>query len=114
MRRQIQLRRRTPLRRTPIRRARSRRPSVPTRVRVDVATRSGGRCELVWTIEPEHITVRCPLPATDMHHRLMRSQGGAHTADNLLHLCADHHRHVHAHPAEAYEHGWLIRRNADA
>lgn len=104
MRRQVQLRRRIPLRSV-------RRQTVPVRVRVDVATRSGGRCELVL---PHWRYGRCPRPASHMHHRLPRSQGGQHTAANLLHLCSDCHSYVHAHPAESYESGWLQRKGPSA
>lgn len=94
------LARRTPLRRTPFPR---RRPApstvIPWTVRSEVETRSGGLCE--WP--------SCPEPATDLHHRLMRAQGGQHTAANLAHLCRSHHRHIHDHPAQSYESGWLIK-----
>lgn len=43
-----------------------------------------------------------------MHHRKMRSQGGGHTASNLLHLCFPCHTYVHEHPADSYANGWLL------
>ena len=45
----------------------------------------------------------------EVHHVLRRSRGGGHDLDNLLTLCAGHHRYVHEHPAESYERGWLKR-----
>lgn len=39
----------------------------------------------------------------------MRSHGGPHTLDNLAHLCELCHNHVHAHPADSYDAGWLMR-----
>lgn len=50
------------------------------------------------------------------HHRLMRSHGhgyaGLHLPGNLILLCGTGttgcHGHVHAHPKEAYERGWLV------
>lgn len=94
------LARRTPLRRTPFPR---RRPApstvIPWTVRTEVEERSGGLCE--WP--------SCPEQATDLHHRLMRSRGGKHTATNLAHLCRGHHRSIHNHPAQSYESGWLIK-----
>ena len=44
------------------------------------------------------------------HHRLMRSQGGTNDLDNLMLLCDDHHRRVHAEPAVSHAHGWLRKR----
>lgn len=94
------LARKTPLRRTPFPRRRPR-PSnvIPWTVRQEVETRSGGPCE--WP--------SCPERAMDLHHRLMRSQGGKHTVDNLAHLCRAHHNRIHANPAQSYESGWLIK-----
>lgn len=76
---------------------------VPPKVRAEVEERSGGRCEMPT------LAVRCPMRATHMHHRKMRSQGGDHSAANLLHLCGFHHDYIHAHPAESYANGWLVR-----
>lgn len=49
----------------------------------------------------------------DIHHRLMLSQGGPDTIENVVTLCGPNplgcHGWVHAHPADAYELGLLIR-----
>lgn len=81
-----------------LRRRRAAQP-FPATVRRSIEARSGGVCE--WPA--------CHTRATDLHHRLMRSQGGQHTASNVAHLCRRHHRHIHDHPAESYQTGWLIR-----
>jgi HNH endonuclease len=60
--------------------------------------RSGGICEVCLSAPAEH-----------PHHRLRRSQGGAHTLDNLLHVCAEDHRLIHSYPELSYDNGWLIR-----
>jgi len=69
--------------------------------------RSSGWCEAS--------TPACPSGrhvAHQFHHRLMRSHGGQHDADNLLHVCSPAHDYIHLHPAESYEAGWLLHRVA--
>jgi hypothetical protein len=75
----------------------------PLSVRDKVHARSGGRCEIAHP--------GCTGKATQIHHRLMRSQGGRHAVTNLLDLCAVGHRYVHDNPALSYERGWLLRRH---
>lgn len=96
------------MKRTPLRRRRN--PGVPRRVRVDVATRSDGRCEYTFASADHPGDGRCGETATDLHHLLPRSQGGRHTADNLVALCRAHHMHIHRHPTDSYALGWLRRR----
>lgn len=81
---------------------RSKRPKfeIPEHVATAVRRRSGWECERAG----------CFSKASHLHHRLMRSQGGAHTVENLLHVCPPCHRYIHDHPEESYEKGWLIRR----
>jgi hypothetical protein len=74
---------------------------IPSKVRSEVAGRSGGWCEI------DH--PNCLMRATQMHHVLRRSQGGKDDADNLLHLCLMGHDYIHANPALSYESGWLKR-----
>lgn len=62
-----------------------------------VAARSGKRCEYPG----------CTRPGAHLHHRQLRRHG-RHDPDNILLLCANHHLHVHMHPAEAYEAGFLV------
>lgn len=75
---------------------------IPGQVRSEVVARSGGRCEAGAS---DQCTGRCD----HLHHRLRRSQGGKHTAVNLLACCERCHAHIHDHPAEAFVEGWLIR-----
>jgi hypothetical protein len=53
---------------------------------------------------------RCTGRAQVRHHRLPRSQGGTDDPSNLLDICDAEHRWLHAHPAVAYERGWLLHR----
>jgi 5-methylcytosine-specific restriction endonuclease McrA len=62
-----------------------------------VRARSSGLCELDGR-----------TPATEMHHRKNRSQGGAWAPSNLLHLCSAHHLHVTTHPQASREQGWAV------
>jgi hypothetical protein len=100
---------RTPLRRkTPLQRSGIKRHHPHRRVRFEanavyeaVTRRSRGICELCRDV-----------PATEMHHRRMRSAGGLDIYDNILHLCGFcHHEAIHANPDWAYRHGLLIRRS---
>jgi predicted restriction endonuclease len=71
---------------------------VPKAVRKEVEDRSGGNCEFPG----------CFNVSTEFHHRKLRSQGGKHTADNILDLCRIHHRAIHDNPKVSYERGWLV------
>lgn len=86
------------MRRTPIKPKRKR-EGIPLEVRYAVQDRSGGVCEVEG----------CKNPAEEMHHRRMRSAGGKHTVDNLLHACGSHHRHIHRNPAWSYRRGYLLK-----
>lgn len=65
--------------------AREDRKNVPARVRQAVLDRDGG-CVLCGTSGENRL---------QLHHVVLRSQGGRHDADNLVVLCADCHRDVH-------------------
>lgn len=67
-----------------------------------VWARSRGFCEAAAT--------GCYGPGTQLHHRLMRSQGGGHGSENLLHVCSMCHDFIHANPEYSYERGWLLHR----
>jgi len=65
-----------------------------------VQRRSGGRCEGCGR-----------KPATEMHHRLYRSQGGPDDVQNLLHLCGRGNTsgcHGIAHTGPGREAGWSV------
>ena len=72
-------------------------PSVD--VRRQVGERSNGWCEVQAS--------GCQGRAVHYHHKLRRSQGGQHTADNLINVCASCHDRIHQSPAWAQENGWL-------
>lgn len=88
--RRTPIKRLTPLRARPSRRAR---PDEP------LATWCAAQIEGV-----------CTGRATDRHHLVLRSQGG--TDDTTADICRSCHGHIHAHPAWAYEAGWLRRKAA--
>lgn len=69
-------------------------------VRPIIEARSGCVCEC-----------GCGRAAEALHHRLRRSQGGTNDPENLAHLAHVCHRRIHAHPAESYANGMLLRRN---
>lgn len=86
---------------------RSRKPNghkkqVPTGVRSEVASRSSGLCEAVLL---EH---SCTGTGEHVHHRLLRSLGGQHTPENLLHVCPTAHSMIHDHPEDSYRLGYLL------
>lgn len=70
--------------------------------RAIVKARSLGLCEMDGT-----------RTATDMHHRVNRSQGGMWSPENLLHLCHEHHMHITTNPRIAQEQGWSIPSHLD-
>lgn len=88
--------------------SKKRRPSFPRAVADAVLERALDHCEA------------CDWPAAgkmDMHHRLLRSQGGQDTVENLIwvhHLC-----HVlapysiHQNPARSYQLGHMVRSGLD-
>ncbi len=87
-----------------VRRRPATRTKIPKSIRQLVEQRSRGICEMD----------DCTAPATDLHHRLRRAQGGKHTVENLAHLCShDHHVRIHGNPKWAYETGWLLRRTVE-
>lgn len=88
------LKRRTPLRSRP-------EPSHLRDAKQAVRDRSGGRCEVAGPV--------CTGSGEHFHHVLRRSQGGKHSAANLLHACAADHRWIHEHPEDSYRMGWLKR-----
>jgi len=63
-----------------------------------VRARSEGQCE-----------IHLGHPASDMHHRLNRSQGGLWTPANILHICRESHSTIGSDPKAAAGQGWSIR-----
>lgn len=72
--------------------------SIPAKIATAVKSRSNLLCETCAKSRGEHL-----------HHRKLRSQGGQHTVVNLLHCCGSCHSRIHAHPAESYLRGLLVR-----
>lgn len=69
-------------------------------VKKEVRERSGGRCEV-------RVPGVCTGRGEQVHHVILRGQGGPDELWNLLDACAACHRYVHDHPAESYENEWL-------
>lgn len=76
-------------------------------------------CKIVDTRDEERC-VRCGISLWSVvgarHHRKPRSVAGKeekHTAANLILVCRTCHGWVHAHPAEANEHGWWLHEWQD-
>ena len=96
-----------PQRRTPLRsrgRKVEREQPALAAMKLGVHLRSGGMCEVR--------TPSCrvgPHEGSDVHHRLMRSQGGSHDPENGLLVCPPAHIYIHANPGESYQRGWLVR-----
>lgn len=76
----------------------------------------------VVAIRDGHYCARCGRSITNapasVHHRYLRGLGGSRDPRvndyrNLVRLCGSGttgcHGHVHAHPAQSREHGWIIR-----
>lgn len=63
-----------------------------------VHDREGGSC------------LRCGKRGEVVHHRQGRGGADPHALGGLAHLCVPCHLHIHAHPAESYESGWMVRR----
>lgn len=75
---------------------------IPATVVREVHARSEGVCEAM-------IERVCEWCGQHMHHRKLRSQGGEHTAENILFVCAACHHHLHMNTASSYERGLLVR-----
>lgn len=84
----------------PSRRTRGRRRAEQA-IRERVQERSEGQCEA-------RITAVCTGPATQQHHRKLRSQGGQDTEENLLDLCAACHAFAHANATWAVVSGLIV------
>ena len=79
---------------------------IPKDIAEVVRDRADGACEML--LHPH-----CVGMAQQMHHRQMRSQGGEHTVENLIHICAACHHYAHMHPAISYTHGYLVKSHGD-
>lgn len=69
------------------------RPAIPAAVFHAVNTRDGWRCAFVYNGE------RCrERRFLEIHHKLPLARGGEHSVDNLITLCAKHHKYHHRIP----------------
>jgi hypothetical protein len=87
----------------------------PLRRRTPLRARSRGRArpgDPLATWCQAAIPDICQGRATHRHHILPRSAGGTDSPADTADICGACHAHVHAHPAWAYETGWLRRRTA--
>lgn len=92
---------RTPLKRKTRLRSRSKHyRDIPASVRRVVVERANGRCE----------NGMCPKWASELHHRLARSQGGPHTPQNLRALCWQCHQWTKINPRAAMSVGLVLDR----
>jgi hypothetical protein len=80
-------------------------------------------CDLV-DARDEYCCARCgrslySVLTFSRHHRMMRSHPfpGLHLPGNVIDVCGSGstgcHGYIHAHPAESYAKGWLVRGNAN-
>jgi hypothetical protein len=81
----------------------ARKKPMPPEVAEIVTERAQGMCEIMSR------DTGCTGRAEHLHHRQLRSQGGEHTVENLIHICSTCHYWLHAHPAIAYTNGWLVK-----
>ena len=69
------------------------------------------RVPLVKSLLAESNCQRCGGRSEVVHEKLTRARGGSITdPDNCVVLCNPCHAWVHAHPRQAAEDGWLLRR----
>lgn len=73
-----------------------------------VIERSGGLCEANWP----GVCKPGPHAGQHVHHRQLRSQGGDHSLDNLMHVCEVVHHHAHNVDRAGAEARGIIRRRA--
>ena len=88
-------------------RRRKKKNRVPPEIREAVYERAQGMCEIM---SPK---AGCTGRAEHLHHRKLRSQGGEHTVENLVHICERCHSYAHLHRAEADTDGWIVRSSYD-
>lgn len=106
----MSLARRTPLaRKTPLKRTPMKRRATSDRAEADEFRRRVMQVDYCQVGVPG-----CTLRSERAHHVLPRGMGGGSAHDRNLGLaCCDFcHRWVHAHPAESYENGWLMRHGS--
>lgn len=76
---------------------------VPKEIAQIVVDRADGMCEIMSR------ETGCNGRAEQLHHRQLRSQGGKHDVENMIHICEPCHHWAHMHPAVAYTKGWIVK-----
>jgi len=70
-----------------------------TLLRMELWQRCRGRCEFCG---------RDLFNSVNVHHRMLRSQGGSDDPVNLVMVHPEHHRYAHENPEFSYRHGWMV------
>ena len=86
--------------------ARKTKNRIPRETADMVKARADGACEALV----HHV---CTGQAEQLHHRQMRSQGGGHTVENLIHVCHGCHLYFHRNPQVSYDAGHLVKSHGD-
>lgn len=101
MKRSGPLRRKTPLRSTSsLKRSALKGGRIPRRARPDEPLST-------WC---EARTDVCEGRAVHRHHKRGRVGVDADAREHTIDVCDACHRHIHAHPTESYQRGWMERR----
>lgn len=82
---------------------RRKRDAVYPAARAAARDRADGRCEV-------HAVMACTGLAEQIHHIAGRGGPDPHRLENLLAVCHRCHQHIHLHPRESYDRGWMNRR----
>jgi 5-methylcytosine-specific restriction endonuclease McrA len=98
--RRLAVNRSNPLRRTRMRPGKPSRTPMPPEVAEAVLERANGVCEACRFSSGGRL---------ELHHRKMRSQGGKHTVENLIHVHSECHNVIHGQPDISYRLGLLVR-----
>lgn len=70
----------------------------------ELLMRCHGACEIASPV--------CTGRGVHVHHALRKSQGGRDVPEHTRLTCGPCHLHLHANPAEAFERGWLLRKES--
>ena len=82
------------------------RERMPQEVVDAVHARAGYACEAM-------VPPVCTGAGEHLHHRQLRSQGGEHTANNVVAICSACHEWAHRNPRQAEARGLIVRSMHD-
>ena len=102
-----------PRRAAAMKRAKAMTRTIVKKNRAKVTAEERNARKIVRQRSQDHCEIGLGCIATEVHHRMNRSQGGSWNPSNLLHLCASHHSHVTTHPQAAREQGWAVASHQD-